>query len=70
MASRPAGVEVSITRDEKSGAKGQYRLTATVPPGTPAGVLGHPIVLKTDHPEVAEVKIPVPIIVSTRSESG
>ena len=60
-ASRPEGLEVSITRDEKSGAKGRYRLTATVPPGTPPGVLSHPIVLKTHHPEVAEVKIPVSI---------
>jgi hypothetical protein len=70
VASRPEGVEVSITRDEKSGAKGHYRLTVTVPPGTPAGVLSHPIVLKADHPEVAEVRIPVSIIVSNRSESG
>jgi hypothetical protein len=70
VASRPEGLEVSITRDEKSGAKARYRLTATVPPGTPPGVLSHPIVLKTDHPQVAEVRIPVSIIVSTRSESG
>jgi Protein of unknown function (DUF1573) len=70
VASRPEGVAVTITRDEKSGAKGRYRLTVTVPPGTPPGVLSHPIVLKTDHPQVAEVRIPVSIIVSARPESG
>jgi Protein of unknown function (DUF1573) len=66
VASKPEGVEVSITRDETPGAKGRYRLTATVPPGAPAGVLSQPIVLKTDNPKAAEMKIPVSIIVSNR----
>jgi hypothetical protein len=70
VASRPEGVAVTITRDEKSGGKGRYRLTVTVPPGMPPGVLSHPIVLKTHDPEIAEVRIPVSIIVSTRPESG
>jgi hypothetical protein len=70
VASKPEKLEVSITRDEKPGAKGRYRLTVTVPPGLSPGVLDHPIVLKTDHPKVSEVRIPVSIYVSSRPESG
>ena len=55
---------------EAGGPRGRYRLTVTVPPGTPPGLVDEPIVLKTDHPKVKELRIPVSIYVSTRSEAG
>jgi hypothetical protein len=70
VASKPEKLEISITREEKPEARGRYRLRATVPPGTPPGVLDDPIVLKTDHPKVSELRIPVSIYVSSRSEAG
>ena len=42
----------------------QYRLTASVPPGTPAGVVNGTIVLKTDHPGADRVTIPFELLVS------
>lgn len=42
----------------------QYRLTASVPPGTPTGVVNGTIVLKTDHPQADRVTIPVELLVS------
>ena len=69
VARASAKVKVAIVRDDSSGARGRYRLTATVPPGTPPGVLSHPIVLKTDHPQVNEVEIPVSIYIS-RANAG
>ncbi|MBX6312874.1 MAG: DUF1573 domain-containing protein [Isosphaeraceae bacterium] len=37
----------------------RYRMTVTIPPGTPSGEINGTIVLKTDHPLASEVKIPV-----------
>jgi hypothetical protein len=70
VASKPEKVTVSIAREEKPEANGRYRMTVIVPPGTPPGVLDDPIVLKTDHPKVSEVRIPVSIYVSSRSGPG
>lgn len=70
VASKPEKLQVAIAPEEKPGAKGRYRLTVTVPPGTGPGVLNDPIVLKTDHPKIHEVKIPVRIYVSSRAEAG
>jgi hypothetical protein len=70
VTSKPEPLRVAIAREQKPGAEGQYRLTVTVPPGTSPGVLDEPIVLKTDHPKIHEVKIPVRIYVSSRSEAG
>jgi hypothetical protein len=57
---KPEKLEVAVTeRDSSPG--GQYLLTVTVPPGMPAGDIDDQIVLKTDHPKAAEVKIPVAI---------
>ncbi|CAN5802002.1 hypothetical protein BH23PLA1_BH23PLA1_29640 [soil metagenome] len=41
----------------------QYRLTITVPPGTPSGRFSGQLVLKTDHPQASELKIPVDAVV-------
>lgn len=68
VVSRPKVVNVTIEPETRPGARGQYRLTATVPPGTPQGAIYDPIVLKTDHPRAPEVKIPVSIFVTPRGE--
>ncbi len=54
---------VSVTSNESASAKGRYRLTVTVAPGTPAGLIEDEIILKTDHPQVSELKVPVSIVV-------
>jgi hypothetical protein len=70
VASKSEKLRVAIRREEKPEARGRYRLTVTVPPGTAPGLVDQPIVLKIDHPKVKELRIPVSIYVSTRSESG
>jgi uncharacterized protein DUF1573 len=70
VASKPDKIRVAIAPEETPGVKGRYRLTVTVPPDTAPGVLDDPIVLKTDHPRIREVKIPIQIYVSSRSEAG
>jgi hypothetical protein len=45
---------------------GQYRLTVTVPPGLPAGMILDDVVLKTDHPKAGEVKVPVDVLIGDR----
>ena len=64
VAKKPAKLEVAIAPDEAAAAKGRYRLTVIVPRGTAAGPVAGDIVLKTDHPKVSELKIPVDILVS------
>jgi hypothetical protein len=70
VASKPQKLQVAIAREDRTGAKGKYRLTVTVPPGMSPGLVDEPIVLKTDYPNAREVKIPVTIYVSSRSEAG
>lgn len=70
VASKPANLQVAISREDRPEARGRYRLTVTVPPGMAPGRVGDPIVLKTDHPKVKELRIPVAIFVSSRSEAG
>jgi hypothetical protein len=62
--SKPKHLDVSVVPDERPGIKGRYRVTVDVHPGTAAGPIEGEIVLKTDHPLVGEVKIPVDILVS------
>ena len=49
------GVDVAKT--------GLYELVITIPPGIPPGEIEDLIVLKTDHPQAGEVKIPVNVYV-------
>jgi len=60
---KPEKVEVSVVSNETPSLKGRYRVTVTVPPGTPAGLVDDEIILHTDHPKVSELKIPVNILV-------
>ncbi len=61
---KPEKVDVAIARADTATVKGRYRLTITVPPGTPAGEVAGNIVLKTDHPMASQLKIPVSILIS------
>jgi hypothetical protein len=69
VAKQPEKVQVAIERDDTPTLKGRYLMTVTVPPGTAGGLVDGDIVLKTDHPKVSELKIPVRILVS-RSGAG
>ncbi len=62
---KPPGVDVAIepTAQAPGGAGSKYKMTVKVIPGTPAGKIADDIVLKTDHPDAAEVRIPVDILV-------
>lgn len=64
VAGAPEPLKVTIVPDEKSGRKGRYRLTVTVPPGAPAGLVNQRIILKTDHPQVGQIEIPVSIYIA------
>ncbi|MBV8487912.1 MAG: DUF1573 domain-containing protein [Planctomycetaceae bacterium] len=63
VASKPANLEVGIQPNETATLKGRYRLTATVLPQTPPGIIEGEIILETDYPNVRELKIPVSIVV-------
>jgi hypothetical protein len=63
VAHKPDKVEVDIVPSETAKLKGSYRMTVTVPPGTPAGQINDPIIIKTDNPKAAELKVPVSILV-------
>jgi hypothetical protein len=74
VAESPEKLKVAIAPvDDQTGATGKggvgkmYRMTVTVPPGTPPCEIKTPIVLKTDVPEAAEVKIPVHAVVYNKS---
>jgi len=69
VAEKPAKLDVSIERDDTATLKGRYRMTVKVPRGTAAGDVEGEIVLRTDHPAVRELKIPVSILIS-RSRTG
>ena len=66
----PAPLKVEIKpADEQARASAstvktrQYRMTVTVPPGTPAGEIVGTIELKTDHPQAGHMSVPVRVVV-------
>ena len=59
---KPEKVKVDIAPTDGT-SQGKYRLTVTVPPGTPPEEIEDQIVLKTDHPQAAVVTIPVTIFI-------
>ena len=64
VAHAPAKLQVAIARVDTSTLKGRYRMTVTVPPGTPPGPVMDRIILKTDHPKLDKLEIPVTIYIS------
>ncbi len=63
VAQKPEKLEVSIEPSPTATLKGRYTVKVVVPQGTPAGLIDGDIVLKTDHPNASELKIPVSILV-------
>jgi hypothetical protein len=62
---KPESLDVAFEPiPQPPGSKGsKYRMTIKVIPGTPGGKILDEIVLKTDHPQATEVKVPVDILV-------
>jgi hypothetical protein len=60
----PDKLNVNIVPDDTSTMKGRYKMSVVVPPGTAAGEVEGDIVIKTDHPSTAEIKIPVSVFIS------
>src|SRR5262249_53861130 len=63
--SKPESLDVNFEMiPQPAGAKGsKYKMMVKVIPGSPAGKILGEIVLKTDHPQATEVKVPVDILV-------
>ncbi len=62
---KPKDFDVQITAvagQAETNAR-KYQLTVKVPPGTPPGTVADEIILKTDHPQASEVKIPVAVFI-------
>lgn len=70
IASKPEILKVEITPETGPDASGRFRMTVTVPPGLPVGAIDRPILLKTNHPRLPEIRVPVSIYVSNRKEAG
>jgi Protein of unknown function (DUF1573) len=64
VAEKPEKLLVAVAPDDSNNQKGRYRLTVSVPPGISPGVIEGQIVIKTDHPNATELKIPVSVFVS------
>lgn len=56
----------SLKSDPEAKAR-RYRMMVTIPPGTAPGKITGAIILKTDHPHAAEVKVPVNVTVQAAS---
>jgi hypothetical protein len=59
VAKKPERLQVGV--DPTPVKEGRYRLTVTIPPGTPAERIEDEIVLETDHPKAATMVVPVSI---------
>lgn len=69
VASTPAGVSVEFEpMPRRPGANGSMqRMTTRIAPGTPAGDIRGEIVLRTDHPHAAEIRLPVDAFVQGKN---
>ena len=65
VARKPEGINVAFTPVKlPDGVKGsRYKMTVSVQPGVPAGAILDEIVLKSDHPNASEIRVPVDILV-------
>jgi len=60
---QPEKLKVAIAPSDNLPKAGKYRLSVTVPPGTPAGTIEGQVVLETDHPHAKQVIVPVYVLV-------
>lgn len=65
VASKPESCQVDIQPASRleAGKARLYKMTVSVPPGTPPGVTKGEIVLKTDHPGVSRLSVPFEAVV-------
>lgn len=69
VAQAPKNLKVEVVpgdKDPKGGKTSKvsrYRMIVTIPPGCPVGTIEDLIILKTDHPQAGELRIPVNIVV-------
>jgi hypothetical protein len=65
VATKPEALDVGFEPiPQPAGSKGsKYKMTVRVIPGTPAGKIDGEIVLKSDHPQATEVRVPVDVLV-------
>ncbi|MDR3619940.1 MAG: DUF1573 domain-containing protein [Paludisphaera borealis] len=64
VARKPDRLNVSIEPNDSADRKGRYRVKVDVPKGTAPGYIDEEILIKTDFPDVGELKIPVNILIS------
>lgn len=57
--SKPEHFDVAIGPADKTGKAMKYRVTVTIPPGTPTATVDDTIVLESDHPQARELRIPI-----------
>lgn len=65
VVSKPENVEVDF-QPVTTGSSGKariYKMTVTLPPGTPPGVMKGQVVIKTDHPNVTQLTVPFHAVV-------
>lgn len=60
----PSKVKVDVGPMDPAKRPGVYKVTLTVPPGTAPGQIEDEIILATDHPQAATLKIPVNVFVN------
>jgi hypothetical protein len=64
---KPESLKVDVVPSEVlNGAAAKvrrYKLNVTVPPGSPEGVISDPIILKSNHPQVERITVPVDVTV-------
>ena len=65
VAKAPPGLDISFTPVPISaGVAGtKFRMAVKVPPGSPAGQIKDEIILTTDHPKAAEIRLPVDVLI-------
>jgi hypothetical protein len=59
----PQNFKVEFTPDGRAGKATKYKLSITIPAGTPAGTVDDVIVVTTDHPHAGEIQIPINVVI-------
>jgi hypothetical protein len=60
---KPESFQVDITPSNQSTKAGKYRVKVTIPPGTRSEEIEDQIIIKTDHPQADELRIPIEVYI-------
>jgi hypothetical protein len=63
---KPENIDVTIAKTDQ---KGRYRMTVAVPAGSSPARIQEDIIIHTDHPRAAEIKIPVTILITSSTRA-